>query len=130
MSLRKIFSLSLCISAIFCLSLCTREKDTGTVSFRGEWEASYGDTIRFFRENGKNIVSYNQSISAFLTTNKYEYTYRGGKLGIKNGFAGPDFTTYQTFTWIEEGKSFRIQGVDWFPFISSTTTWYTFTKIP
>ncbi|MEI9945919.1 MAG: hypothetical protein WDN26_17070 [Chitinophagaceae bacterium] len=133
MNLRYIFTFSIGLALVFSLSLCTKENQTSASTFYGHWKTSYGDTITFSRENGKNIVEYDQSMSPSVPrTDKYEYTFKDGKLAIKDGMMGTpdDFRIYRTFAWIEEGKSFTIQGLEWFAFISSTITYFTFTKIP
>ncbi len=59
-----------------------------------------------------------------------EYTYKDNKLGLKDGLNGDDFHFFQSFKWIQKGSVFEIQGIQWFMFLSSTTTYFTFTKIP
>ena len=77
-------------------------------------------------------MNYDLSMNPGLPANTYfEYTYSNNKLGIKDGLGGPiGFHYLQSFRWLEEGRSFEIQGVEWFPFISSTATYFTLTKIP
>ena len=110
---------------------CEKNKETSASTFYGKWKASYGDTIEFFYSGGKNVLYYDQSMSpAVLLPAAYEYTYRNGKLGVKDGLSGlADFRIYQSFRWIQEGQSFEVQGVEWFPFISSTLTYFTFTRL-
>lgn len=60
-----------------------------------------------------------------------EYAYRNGKLGVKTGLTGlADYRFFQTFRWINPGTEFEIQGVEWFPFLSSTSTYFTYKKLP
>ncbi|MBL7742214.1 MAG: hypothetical protein JNN00_01960 [Chitinophagaceae bacterium] len=119
---------------LLLLHLASCDKQTGiTVStFHGKWKTSYNDTIEFLRIGGKNILRYNQSMNPSLTVPaNYEYTYQDNKLGVKDGLSGlAVFRIYQSFRWLEEGHSFEVQGVEWFPFISSTATYFTFTRIP
>ncbi|MBL7739513.1 MAG: hypothetical protein JNK14_09855 [Chitinophagaceae bacterium] len=130
---KNLLPASLTLLAIISLASC--DKQSGAItssSFYGKWKASYNDTIEFTRTGGKNIIRYNQSMNpSFTVPADYEYTYQNNKLGIKDGLSGlATFRFYQSFRWIEEGRSFEIQGVEWFPFISSTLTYFTFTRIP
>jgi hypothetical protein len=64
----------------------------------------------------------------------FQYAYKDNKLGIKDGFVSPasfsgGYRFFQSFKWLDEGRLFEIQGVEWFLFMSSTTTYFTFTKI-
>jgi hypothetical protein len=111
---------------------CKKEQNDDAELFYGSWKTSYNDTIVFFRNNGKNMLQYDVSLNpAMPSTSTYEYACLANKLGIKNGLSGPgNFHFLQSFLWLEKGKSFRVQGVEWFAFISSTQTYFTFTKIP
>lgn len=93
---------------IFSVS-CKKDNAVGERSFYGKWESSYGDTITFSKENGKNIIGYNNSMTPLLPMSlKYEYTYRNDKLGIKDGLSGlGDFRVFQSFAWIQAGKSYN-----------------------
>ncbi|HEY6502492.1 MAG TPA: hypothetical protein VIZ28_00835 [Chitinophagaceae bacterium] len=128
---KKSFLTGLLFLLAFSFFSCSKEGDTTVGTFYGNWKTSYGDTIIFARVNGKNMVNYDQSMNPAMPMNgNFEYTYRQDKLGIKDGLSGlASFRFYQTFRWLEEGRSFEVQGVEWFPFISSTGTWFTFTKI-
>jgi hypothetical protein len=117
--------------AIFIFS-CKKDKETAESVFFGKWKASYGDTIEFRRVNGKNILNYDRSLNPTMPlTTGIEYSYRDGKLGIKDGLASfGSYRVLQSFKWLDEGRSFEVQGVEWFVFLSSTGTYFTFTKIP
>jgi uncharacterized protein (DUF2147 family) len=109
---------------------CKKDNGLNEEAFYGKWKTSYGDTISFVKENGKNILIYNVSLNASLPTNvKKEFIYKNHKLGLKEGWNGDDFQVLQTFTWKKPGKSFEVQGIEWFGFLSSTQTYFTFTKI-
>lgn len=114
------------------LSSCKKEDSDSIALFYGKWSTSYSDTIEFFQNGSNNIIRYDKSLNPTMpVTTDEEYTYRDNKLGIKNGYDRPGgFTFLKSFSWIERGRSFRVQAVEWFNFISSTTTWFTFTKIP
>ena len=90
------------------------------------------ENIIYVQINGKNILSYNVSLNASLPSHtQKEFIYRNKKLGLKTGVNVPgNFSFLETFKWHQTGKSFEVQGIEWFPFLSSTLTYYTFTKIP
>lgn len=120
--------------AVFILVFAScKKEDTESISlFYGKWKPSYSDTIEFFHNGSSNIIRYDKSLNPVMpVTTDEEYTFRNNILGIKNGYGEPGaFFFFKSFSWIERGKSFQVQGVEWFNFISSTTTWFTFTKIP
>lgn len=58
-----------------------------------------------------------------------EFAFRDGKLGLKY-ITTSDFHFFGSFKWIQSGASFEIQANEWFPFLSSTGGYFTFTKIP
>ena len=123
-----IFS-SWAIMVITSISCQKQNVSTGN-SFYGQWKTSYGDIITFSRENGKDILTFNQSLNVDPpVATKKEFIYRENKLGILDGLNGNDFRMLQTFKWKRTGKSFEVQGVEWFLFVNSTNTYFTFTKI-
>ncbi len=124
-----LFVILICLAILFC---CRKENRERSELFFGQWKTSYGDTILFSEINGKNILSYNVSLNAFLPVHtQKEFIYRNKKLGLKTGVNVPgNFSFLETFKWHQTGKSFEVQGIEWFPFLSSTLTYYTFTKIP
>jgi hypothetical protein len=116
---------------VFTFFSCNKAVNEEASLFYGKWQASYNDTIEFFQSGNINILRYDKSQSpAVPGPIDEEYTYTINKLGIKNGNNGPDrFYYLKSFKWIEKGKKFEVQGTEWFPFISSTLTYFTFTKI-
>jgi len=106
-------------------------KDHEISQFYGKWQTSYGDVVEFSRSNSEDIITYNATMNLSMPMRKsYPYTYRNNKLGIKNGLNGPNnYYFFQSFRWIQQNKSFEIQGIQWFSFISSTQTYFTFTKM-
>lgn len=125
---------SLLVPVILLVS-CKKDKneDNPEVSlFYGNWKASYGDTITFSRSNNKNILNYDVSMNpAFAPRANNEFTYKNEKLGIKDGYEGPGkFHFFPSFKWLQKGSVFEIQGMQWFLFLSSSSTYFTFTKIP
>lgn len=120
------------IAAVIILFSCKKENNNDISLFYGSWKTSYGDTIEFSRTGNKNILRYDYSLNPALPTKTdHEYTFRSNKLGVKNGLNGPsNFYFFQSFRWLQNGQKFEVQGIDWFSFISSTQTYFTFTKIP
>ena len=78
------------------------------------------------------MVNYDASLNpAFVPRANHEFTFENNKLGLKNGRSGSGkFYFFESFRWAQRGRQFEIQGVDWFLFVSSTQTYFTFTKIP
>ncbi|MBS1576482.1 MAG: hypothetical protein JST09_14355 [Bacteroidetes bacterium] len=126
--MRLLFFISSLVILIF--NACRQDDVPENNPLYGQWKTSYGDTITFSIENGRNILTYDMSLNASMPVDtKKEFIYRDNKLGLLDGLNGNDFRMLQTFKWKEQGKSFEVQGVEWFLFISSTTTYFTFVKI-
>jgi hypothetical protein len=130
MPLRNLSVFSFLLIVVF-LSGCSKDGSPNLTLFYGAWKTSYGDTIVFARENGRNVLNYDYSMNpAMPSTTKSDFNYAGNKLGLKNDYSlNQQFHTLQSFTWVQEGKVFTVQGIEWFNFLSSTTTYFTFTKI-
>ena len=118
-------------TVIFFFS-CKKENTNDISLFYGNWKISYGDTITFSKAGSKNILSYDYSLNPALPTKtNHEYIFRNNTLGIKNALpVSNNYTFLQSFRWLQQGQSFEVQGIHWFPFISSTQVYFTFTKIP
>lgn len=111
---------------------CSKENQPGAQQFYGKWRTSYGDTIEFKKENGKAILIYDESRNPSLPwIVKREYRYDNNKLAIKLPASSSvgEYRVFQTFAWIQAPQSFTIQGIEWFNFLSSTQTYFTFTRI-
>jgi hypothetical protein len=129
---RKLSSVIMLLTVTIIASIsCTRDNQPAAdPSLYGSWKTSYGDTITFSKENGKDILTYNMSLNAVLPVHtKKAYSFQNDKLSIHDGPSATDFRTINTFKWQEKGRSFEVQGIEWFMFLSSTATWFTFTKI-
>ncbi|MBC7948752.1 MAG: hypothetical protein H7Y42_12765 [Chitinophagaceae bacterium] len=127
----RLWSSFLPIFVLITLLISCDKDEKAPSPFNGKWKASYNDTIEFSRISGRDVLIWDVSMNPTLPgTTQNEYTYQFGKLAIKDGLWGPGFRTLQTFSWIQEGQSFTVQGVEWFAFMSSTSTWFTFTRIP
>jgi hypothetical protein len=127
------FVVLLAFSAAFLIA-CKKnnnEDNPEASLFYGKWKTSYGDTIIFSSSNNKNMLNYDISLNpAFAPRANNEYTYKDQKLGVKDGFGSPgSFRFFDSFRWIQRGSEFEIQGIQWFMFISSMGTYFTFTKI-
>jgi hypothetical protein len=120
------------IATAIIIFSCKKENNNNVNLFYGNWKTSYGDTITFSKIGNKNILSYDFSLNPALPTKtNYEYTYQNNRLGIKNSLpVSNNYTFLESFRWLQQGQSFEVQGIHWFPFISSTQTYFTFTKIP
>jgi hypothetical protein len=121
----------LLFTALFQLS-CDKQNGITASTFYGRWKTSYNDTVEFSKIGGKDMIRYDLTMNPSMPMNSFhEFTYRDNKLGIKDGLSGlATYRFYQSFRWLEEGRSFEIQGIEWFPFLSSTGTYFTFTRIP
>jgi hypothetical protein len=119
------------ISLLFIFFGCKKQSLTGADQLYGNWKTSYGDTIRFSKQGHKDVITYDMSMNPTmpLRTTK-EYSFENNRFGIKDGMAGPvNFRYFDTFTWVSPGEQFQVLGMEWFMFISSSTTVFTFTKI-
>lgn len=124
----RIGAIHICVVAsLSVLFACKKDAVVDRDPFIGQWTTSYGDTIEFAKQNGKNVLLYDESLNpAMSITTAREFRYKDSKLEI---IRGSEFYRLQSFKWNEVGKSFEIQGIEWFQFMSSTTTFFTFTKI-
>lgn len=121
-----------CLMLFFSVILLSCKKDAAAENelLYGKWKTSYGDTITFARENRSNILTYDVSLNPTLPVDtKTDFRYVNGKLEIKKYSGLADYSRLETFKWKSVGQSFEVQGLEWFTFISSTTTYFTFTKI-
>ena len=121
----------LAVLIVIALISCSKESKSVPQFFYGKWKANYGDTLVFSRSNGRNIVTYNNSMNSLnLMRADHEFTYRDEKLGVIQWSGTQEFNFFSSFRWIQPGESFEIQGIQWFGFLNSTMTYFTFTKIP
>ncbi|MDB5210701.1 MAG: hypothetical protein JWQ30_1528 [Sediminibacterium sp.] len=121
------------LAVFFALAFISCSKETEYVPefFYGKWKASYGDTLVFSQNTSGNIVTYNNSMNSLNTMRTdHEFAYRDGKLGVKQWSGATGINFFSSFRWIQPGQSFEIEGIQWFSFVNSTMTYFTFTKIP
>jgi hypothetical protein len=120
------------VTLLFAFFGCKKQSLDSASQFYGYWKTSYGDTIRFSRQGNKNVITYDLTMNPSMpvrTTN--EYTFENNKFGIRDGMASvTGFRYINSFAWVSPNEEFQVQGVEWFFFLSSTSTIFTFTKIP
>jgi hypothetical protein len=128
MQKRNIYLLALFIA--WAVISCSKDSEFVPEYFYGKWKTSYGDTIIFWQKNGTNTITYNYSMNPLMPTRgDHEFAYRNGKLGTKL-LPTTDFNFFSSFRWVQQGQSFEVQGTEWFSFVSSMGTYFTFTKLP
>jgi hypothetical protein len=102
-------------------------------SIHGTWIKgnSTGDTLRFFKKDGKNLLAYNLSFNPVMyAPEETEYSFRNGKLALKNYLAtAGDYFTIQSFEWVNPGSEFKLQGSELFPFMASTLVYFNYKKV-
>jgi len=122
----------LLLASIVFLVSCDKDQDGDNPSvFYGAWKTSYGDTIVFLQQDNKNIVRYNASMNPSMPMHHaHEYNYNNGKFYINRTPADASgLQELTSFQWLDRGRSFQLQGMQWFMFLASTQTQFTFTKI-
>jgi hypothetical protein len=123
----------LLVSTLLISSFSCTKEESDTSLFYGYWKASYGDTITFANQNGRNALIYDVSGSPGGPepgiTNDHEFDYSDGKFYIKQGIGtSNNFRQVSSFEWVKEGKEFTIEKSEWLYFISSVGK-FTFTRI-
>jgi hypothetical protein len=130
--LYTVFAFSLL--AMVSFSSCKKDKKSSTEGeLYGTWvnRNSPGDTLIFMNKNQKNIVSINLSFNPTLPVRReLEYTYQDGRLDINTSMASSaPLQQISTFTWLEKGKVFEVNGFQLYLFMSSTLTKFVYVKI-
>jgi len=118
--------------AAFTIYSCHKSSEGEESFLYGTWikGTNAGDTLHFLKKNGRNLLDYNLSFNAALpASTQREYRFRNGKLSVKR-YGGSDFDPIESFKWKQLGNEFEIQGIELFNFMSSTTTYFTYHKIP
>jgi hypothetical protein len=125
------FSIFIVIAFIF--AGCTKDNAGSESVLYGTWGKgpAFGDTLQFMRKNNHDIVRYSMSFNAGMPVyTEHDYTYRNGILSIK--LYSPsiqDFYPISSFEWTQQGREFKIQGIQLFSFMASTQTYFTYRKI-
>lgn len=126
-------SLALLPGLVMAVSLfsCKKDNNSSAAIFYGKWKTSYGDTLTFAKQDGKNVIFYFRDFNPGpgVPGAIREYSYFAGTFKMKyvTGVNDP-FSTIQTFKWVTPGRVFTVMNVEWFPYMSSIST-FTFTKI-
>lgn len=118
------------LSSIYAVG-CRKDSERSDPVLVGTWAKgpNFYDTLRFYRQGGKDLVSYSLSFNpAFAAPSEFEYKYQDGKLSIRM-FNGNEFWDIDSFQWKQVGKEFTVQGIQLFPFMSSTMSYFTYHKI-
>jgi hypothetical protein len=120
-------------STLLISSFSCKKEESDTNLFYGYWKASYGDTITFANQNGRNVLIYDVSGSPGGPepgfTNDHEFDYSDGRFYIRQGIGtSNNFMEVPSFAWVKEGKEFTVEKREWLYFISSVGK-FTFTKI-
>jgi hypothetical protein len=117
----------------FVITGCKKKYASDESILHGTWVkgANFGDTLWFITRNGQHIMrqamSFNSGIPVYV---EREYTYEDGRLSVRfNAQFIQDYTPITSFTWTNIGSEFNIQGIELYPFMSSTATVFTFHKI-
>ena len=126
------------LCAFVCLLISCKKDKYGAGIPDGTWvDKAYPlDTIRTYRENGRNILFDNsamyRSSSSQLPANDYyrwKYKLEPGKIKIKNyPQAAEDYFSYD-FTWITEGQEFSMTANAIRPYLSSIGTKLVYKKV-
>ena len=98
----------------------------------GTWvnTSNPGDTLHFINSNNKNMLRYNVSLNAVHPAyEESEYSYADGKLSVAVFGAGAILHSINSFTWKQPGQSFEVQGIQLFMIMSSSSTYFTYTRI-
>ena len=117
---------------IIVLAGCQKSNDdAGNLS--GVWVKgpNFGDTLWFMKKDGHNVLRKAESFNPGLPVySEKEYQFNNGKLRLQS-FApsSPDFYDIDSFTWTQMGTEFKVQGVQLFMFMSSTSTYFTYRKL-
>lgn len=131
MSYRHLLVLLLGLVMIVSVFSCKKDNISSAAIFYGKWKTSYGDTITFARQDGKNVIYYFNDLNPGpgVPGAIREYAYFAGTFQMKYVVSVNDpFFAVKTFKWVTLGKVFTIMNVEWFPYMSSIST-FTFTKI-
>jgi len=122
----------LSIVCMLLVAACSKSNSGNETIFYGTWVNSNApkDTLQFTRRDGKNILRTNQSFNTSLPNNQEtEYSFINGKLAVYVFGPNEAFNLVTSFAWIQEEKQFDILGFQLYPFMSSSTTHFTYTKI-
>lgn len=121
-----------CIAG-FLLVACTKTNASEESLFYGRWvnAVTPNDTLWFTSKSGKNILRINNSFNPSLPFyDEYEYGYKNGKLSVILPGATPFKREVDSFNWTQTNKEFEILGYQLYLFMSSTSSRFTYRKLP
>ena len=132
--MRRLYAALTVTAFVFIFIGCHKESFNGSeADLYGTWVkgTNAGDTLRFLKKNNKNIMQINESFNAGMPMyTEKEYSFRNGILKIKTfNPVSQDYFSIDSFTWIQPGSEFKIQGIQLFMFMSSTGTYFTYHKL-
>jgi hypothetical protein len=131
----RLFYSLLVITVITLAAACSKDSDNPEATFYGTWikGSNTGDTLYFYKKNGRNIMRSNQSFNPLMYAPvEQEFKYVDGKLALYPFWASVGLMQVrkiESFTWKTTGRKFEINGFELYMFMSSSTTKFTFTKI-
>lgn len=117
----------------FLFAGCSKDYTGPESVLYGTWVKGpdFGDTLQFMRKDNRDIVQYSMSFNSGIPAHtEKEYRYRNRILSIK--LYSPyieDFYPISSFAWTQQGREFKIQGIQLFSFMASTQTYFTYRKI-
>jgi hypothetical protein len=121
------------ISLALFFAGCRKNNSEGESILYGTWVkgSNFGDTLWFMRKNNQDILRQAESFNAGLVVySEKEYRFRNGKLEIKLFYPpSQDYYPIDSFTWIQAGSEFKIQGIQLYIFMSSAMTYFNFRKL-
>jgi hypothetical protein len=117
----------------FVITGCKKKYASDESILHGTWVKgpNFGDTLWFITRNNQHIMrqamSFNPGLPVYV---EKEYTYEDGRLSVRlNAQFIQDYIPITSFKWTNMGSEFSIQGIELYPFMSSTATVFTFHKI-
>ena len=123
---------SLLIVIFLAMPGCTKNTISGGEDLYGVWVkgSNAGDTLRFFEKNGKNVLSYSLSFNPQLPMpTEREFKLNNDQLSLQLLGGSRDFQPITSFKWISRRETFEIEGIEFFPFMASMRTYFTYRKI-
>lgn len=112
------------------LIACSKNNENNASQLYGAWAKGNqpGDTIVFMNDGGRHIVQFAASnVAGVPGYSRYDYRYRQKKLFIS--MSATEEYLCNSFSWVQEGKSFQLQGNDLYWYMSSIAPKYVYTKV-
>ena len=127
--MRTVAALLLAIPLLFIR--CSKQDASAGAEYElyGKWVTTTNpvDTLEFLRKNDKNImrIAFSQ---AYILYSEAQYKFANGKLRLKH-YSFDDYYPVSSFKWIQKGVEFEVAAYEVLPYISSTSTIFTYRKI-